>query len=416
MLIRCPDCGFERVIDPEAIASSAVRATCPRCKTKFYFRNPDGSFVDFDAQPGTDEAAASVRPAETAPPRAAAPRATAPRAAAPVDGDDDPLPPGAVVPDLPGLPGLIPVPDDDTPEDTPETPAHDTASPAPAAAPQGAPEKRPAAQRQLKPRPAAPEKTGLRSIFEKSLREARERLGKGRIDPSGASDQQAEDVGAAPTRATGSKGLDSFLPADDDVPWELPSKYGLIRGLYQTLLRVLFGAPRFFASLRLSSTPWIRPVTFYVILGMFQTVMERTWYLMSFQAMGPSIADPKVQELLGAMAHEMSLPMTLILAPATLFMQLAFYSSLFYLMVRLVQPESASFQLILRVIAYSAAPAVVCVVPLVGSLANAIWFAVCCCVGCKYALNMPWSRVLLALGPLYLVAFAVLGQFMRQLM
>lgn len=47
---------------------------------------------------------------------------------------------------------------------------------------------------------------------------------------------------------------------------------------------------------------------FYLILGMFQTLVERMWYLMSIQASGPSITDPKLQEVLGDVAQSMTCP------------------------------------------------------------------------------------------------------------
>ena len=65
-------------------------------------------------------------------------------------------------------------------------------------------------------------------------------------------------------------------------------------------------------------------------------------------------------------------------------------------------------------IAYSAAPTVVCIVPLVGPLVGSIWFGVCCFIGCKYSMRLPWSRTGLALGPLYLIAFAIGMQLIRQ--
>lgn len=56
-------------------------------------------------------------------------------------------------------------------------------------------------------------------------------------------------------------------------------------------------------------------------------------------------------------------------------------------MLRLVQPENVQFRTVFRVIAYSAAPTVVCVVPLVGPLVGSIWFGVCCFIGCKYSMR-----------------------------
>ena len=48
--------------------------------------------------------------------------------------------------------------------------------------------------------------------------------------------------------------------------------------------------------------------------------------------------------------------------------------------------------------------------PPVGS----VWFGVSCFIGCKYAMRLPWSRTGLALGPLYLIAFAIGLQLVRQ--
>ncbi len=77
MLIRCPECGFERELDASQIPDSAVMATCPRCETRFRFRET----VQPSAASG--EAASAATPG--------------PR---PVEAQgDDPLPPGAITPD-----------------------------------------------------------------------------------------------------------------------------------------------------------------------------------------------------------------------------------------------------------------------------------------------------------------------------
>lgn len=344
MLIRCPECRFERTIDADAIPANAMMATCPRCQCRFRFRNPDGT-------PTVEEAAP-----------AAAPQPSARPAQPPLPPDmegDDPLPPGAVVPRLPG--------DDETP------PAQDRPAPAEARddkpSASGAEEKRP-------------------SFWEHF---------------------QKKDGGPR------SGGLAAALHADEtNVPWEEPRRYNPLMALYQTILRVMFNAPRFFAALPASNGKLTRPLVFYLILGLFQTLVERMWYLMSLEASAPSISDPKLQELLGDMAQSMSLPLTILMAPAMLAVQLCFFASVFYLMLRLVQPENVQFRSVFRVIAYSAAPTVVCVVPLIGPLAGSIWFGVSCFIGCKYALRLPWSRTGLALGPLYLIAFAIGLQLVRQ--
>lgn len=340
MLIRCPECRFERQIDENAIPANAAMATCPHCQYRFRFRNPDGT-------PVVDETPAAAPAGRPLPPD--------------LDGDD-PLPPGAMVPRIPG--------DHDASAPTPE---------APEAEPQ-------------KGQPAPPQNVAeKRSDFWNNFQKKRDGESKGK------------------------GGIAAAMHVDGtDVPWEEPKRYNLFMALYQTILRVMFNAPRFFAALPATNGKLTRPLVFYLILGMFQTLVERMWYLMSIQASGPSITDPKLQEVLGDVAQSMSLPLTILLTPGILAIQLCFFASVFYLMLRLVQPENVQFRTVFRVIAYSAAPTVVCIVPLVGPLVGSIWFGVCCFIGCKYSMRLPWSRTGLALGPLYLIAFAIGMQLIRQ--
>ena len=268
MLIRCPECRFERQIDENAIPANAAMATCPHCQYRFRFRNPDGT-------PVADETPAAAPAPQTAP---------AGRPLPPDLDGDDPLPPGAMVPRIPG--------DHDASAPTPEVPE---------AEPQ-------------KGQPAPPQNVAeKRSDFWNNFQKKRDGESKGK------------------------GGIAAAMHVDGtDVPWEEPKRYNLFMALYQTILRVMFNAPRFFAALPATNGKLTRPLVFYLILGMFQTLVERMWYLMSIQASGPSITDPKLQEVLGDVAQSMSLPLTILLTPGILAIQLCFFASVFYLMLRLV--------------------------------------------------------------------------------
>ncbi len=361
MLIRCPECSFERQIDEKTIPANAVLATCPRCKCRFRFRNADGTPVV--AENAAPETPASETPVSGTP--SPAPVQTPPAASSEAEGDD-PLPPGAVIPHLPEM------------EDSPSAREPERQVDRPAEAPAPADRKRPVASGE-----ETEQKGGsLLQVFRKASHKL--------------------------------SGQESF-ENEVGVPWEQPRRYNPLMGLYQTILQVMFNAPRFFAGLPASFEGLARPLAFYVIVGLFHTLVDRMWYLSSLEAAAPTISDPKVQELIGDVAQSFSLPMTIILTPGILAIQLFFFSSIFYLMLRLVQPDHAQFRTIFRVIAYSAAPTIVCIIPVVGSLVGSVWFAMCCFVGCKYAMRLPWSRTALALGPLYLVAIAIGMQLFRQM-
>ncbi len=334
MLIRCPACQFTQEMDPARIPSSAVMATCPRCKTRFRFRtlSEDPATVPApDPQPDNASEASSPSSAQTVPPILEPERS----------GTDDPLPPGALVPRMQA----------------------------------GTREQDDAAQE------------------------------KGEQTPSRSFAERVREAVSSPATSG------PEIP-DRDIPWERIDKYGLFGGLYQTVLRVLFNAPNFFGALSAASGPLHRPVLFYIIMGMFQTASKLAW----FRTVDPAITDPQVQELLSSAAQDISVPMTLLLAPGLLVLQLLIYSGLFYLMLRLVQPDRTVFAVVLRVVGYSSAPMVFSLVPFLGSVVAPVWFAVCCFIGCKYALKTGWHQVALALVPLYLIAFAVAFQLVQRLM
>ena len=352
-------------------------ATCPRCKTRFRFRSLQPEKNEPAPPPDQPRASAPSRPVpEKRPPSPPAPRPSLQQTAE--QTEDDPLPPGAVIPDA-DYPGGR---DSEASQTSPEG----TGS-------QGVESGRTDSQG-TDPQPTnAGRKIGI---------------------PGGEDAKPRNFADRIREATSGAAGLFTSAGENEaqDIPWERPDKYGLWGGLYHTVLRVLFGAPRFFAALSAATAALTRPVLFYIILGMFQTVAKLVW----FRTVDPSITDPRVQELLSSAAEGISVPMTLLLAPGLLVIQLFLYSGLFYLMLRLVQPERTVFSTVLRVVAYSSAPMVLSLVPFLGPVVAPVWFAVCCFIGCKYALKIGWHQAALALVPLYLIAFAIAMQLVQRLL
>jgi hypothetical protein len=192
------------------------------------------------------------------------------------------------------------------------------------------------------------------------------------------------------------------------LAWESEPLARLPVALYQTIRQVLFAAPDFFIRVGASGASLLRPCVFYVLLGAAQNLAQRFWLLSRLSELA-SMQDPKMQATLDTMTQNLNLPMLLISMPPVLLVTLVFYAGLFNLMIRLVQPDRANFSTILRVVAYSAAPGILCVVPVVGFYVASIWFAFCCFTGCKYALNLEWKRTAMAILPLYalFVAFSL---------
>lgn len=521
MIIRCPECQFERSIDSSKIPSSAAIATCPKCRHRFRFRalasdeTPDVSPAGHAAQ-APQAGDMTVRRA----PDDAAPDALPHAGPAMGQDEDDELPaafrrgPSVTSPPpasgMPGAPGA-PSPEDNyageddhvgeprpvAGTDTPDTASPDVSStaaqpastkpsgvdalrnghghtdlshpdddPLPPGAvipgrssgptPNGgqdAPNGRNAAAGSAdgQRRPGSPRDIwdAVASVGDRWRKHSESLTRPGNGDPDGRRghnggpandrDNYRDDTpdgtpnGIPDGRNAGNHG-DSFPPrngghpderdaplppwaasARSEVPWENLDRVGFFPGLYQTILRVMLAAPRFFSGVR-SSGSLKRPVAFYLLVGIFQALTERLWYLMSVRAFGGFIEDPQLHAWMGSVTHDMSLPMTLLISPFTLLLQLAVLSGLYHFMIRLVEPRAADLPTTVRVISYSAAPTVLSVVPLVGPVVGSLWFVVCTFVGVKYAHRLPWSRTALAIGPLLGLGFALTVQLLRMLM
>lgn len=202
----------------------------------------------------------------------------------------------------------------------------------------------------------------------------------------------------------------------DTNPWDAaPANGGWLQAFYQTVLRVMFAAPRFFAGLRPHARQ-LRPLGFYLVICVIQTLVERFWGSMIISALTPSAAtDPQLERLLELLAPKSDLALSLLLRCGLLVLQLYVFAALMFLAYRLIARERTSFSLVFQVMAYSSAPALLCVVPALGSLAGMIWGLACLAVGCRAALRLNWAQTLFGFVPLILVFGPLLLQAMTAL-
>ena len=243
----------------------------------------------------------------------------------------------------------------------------------------------------------------------------------------GTEDGEEEDIRETARRAYAREAA-RFSGADADAtsmaeamlrdvnPWDVaPRNGGWLQAFYQTVLRVMFTAPRFFAGLR-PHAALVRPLTFYLIICVIQTLVERFWGTMIISALTPSAAtDPQLEKLLELLAPKSDIALSLLLRCGLLVLQLYVFAALMFLAYRIVARDRTSFSLIFQIMAYSSAPALLCVVPALGSLAGMIWGLACLAVGCRAALRLNWAQTLFGFVPLALVFGPLLLQAMAAL-
>jgi hypothetical protein len=140
-------------------------------------------------------------------------------------------------------------------------------------------------------------------------------------------------------------------------------------------------------------------------VGLIQIAAEQFWLGIFTQALAPRAeSDPQLAQLFALLSRDMSLPLFILARTAFISAQLFVAAVLYHVMFRALVPARADFSLVFQVIAYASAPALLGIVPVLGSLAGFIWSIACSVVGCRYALRISWTQTLLALGPLYIVA------------
>ena len=357
MNIVCPQCGFARQVSEEKLPAASVIATCPHCRNRFRIHKdmPVAAPVEQEIPPS-----APAAPAMSVPPAMPATSGTA-------VGEDDPLPPGAVIP-----------------RSAPEDSLAVQKQPAPDAKPvRVTPAEDAQTQQQAPPQSGSREEEQAQPLSEeeKDFRRA----------AAAAYEKQAEE---------GQSEQDFAL----DNPWEYPQREGYPASFYQTCVRVMFVAPRFFAGLK-PDTPQRLALIFFLIVCVAQILIERLWGSALVSVLGPEAAsDPQLQKLLEVLNPPSNMLLFLLTRTAFLTMQLFAMSALYFLVFKLITPQHANYQLIFQVMAYSSAPGLLCIVPVAGTVAGFIWGIACSFVGCRYALRLSWQQTLMGLVPIYVLS------------
>lgn len=424
MNITCPRCGFSRQVPADRLPARAVIATCPHCACRFRFGPSTGEHEVLPDTPQAEQQEAAHGG------NAGTPAASAQNAAPDVDGpspargpeEDDPLPPGAIVPgSSPGTSGRSGRAGQEAHEEyssREETSAGET-------------------------RPFDPRSSGGEEHAEEDPRAAASRAYEreyGRYGTRGGAegengsvhdDRDIHDAHDARNERNarneygrntedggdpyGGHGYDDeYDHAESGIPWETaPEPDGWIAAFYQTCMRVMFGAQRFFSQVQPGS-PQMRALIFYLLVSVVQVVVERVWSGVFMSLMAPSAAsDPQLEKMLVMLSPQMSLPMVMLIKTGMSVIQLYVLSALINFTYGFVRGNRTDFSQVFQVLAYSAAPTLLCVVPLLGSLVGFVWMVACVLIGCRAALKLTWPQTLMGLAPVVLLLAPLILQIFQ---
>ncbi len=178
------------------------------------------------------------------------------------------------------------------------------------------------------------------------------------------------------------------------VPWEdIDSERNIVDRFFQTIVRSLFSSPAFFATM-------FRPLSiskaalFYIIIGVLQFVSRML--LFRFNSSEFVTEDAAMQSFITTMQEPSTLVLGLFIAPFVLILQLICLSALLTFIIKLIEPRSANFSLIARMLAYASSPGLLSIIPIIGDVVAMPWILFNIFLGCRYTLHLPTPKALLA--------------------
>ncbi len=170
------------------------------------------------------------------------------------------------------------------------------------------------------------------------------------------------------------------------VPWEiLGNELSLYNKFYLTIKRVLTAAPLFFATM-LKTYPMQRALIFYIIIGMIQFIAK----MLAFQLSSTELLtdNAELQALYDVLTSPTTFFIGIVISPFVLLLQAHIVSLLLLFTIKLVQPQSANYPLIVRIVSYSSAAGIVSIVPIIGDYIAIPWMVFNFLLACRYSLQM----------------------------
>lgn len=372
MQITCPECRFTREVDENKIPARSQVATCPKCQTKFKFRNlPEEEFLIEEPEPATQPKAAAETPPATEEALRGEPLSR-------------PEPEDKAFPDLPAAE------DDDelwrrlhtmTPPDKPRTARNEPADEHYDEPLGGIGDQPEPPQQEQQPVP------GWTGEFNEDF-----------PDPMQGEFQDDEN---------------DETPMQVPPPFEQLDRYGFFHGLFLTLKLVLF-SPRLFFSVMPVGNGLSKPLTFAILISLIQTVAQYAWGVAGLTP-GVDVTGQGFQTVPYDATNGL---FELLLTPAFVALSLFVIAGFYHAILNALKAGNKGFEGSFRAVAYAYAPMMTGIIPMftVGFMAAwmflyALWGLVLTAIGLKYIHKTSYTKVI----PVLLLPL-LLGMIMALLM
>lgn len=180
------------------------------------------------------------------------------------------------------------------------------------------------------------------------------------------------------------------------APWEHIREFGLLKAFVQTVLQSILHPRRFFSGLGAPRLLGLALV-FYIVVTALQTYLFQAW-MQLFPASALGLDIPPDYAL-----YDSTQPLHIILAaPVVWAIFLFLVSTVSAMAMRLLGGRRVSPAAVMRVMAYSASPMLLGVLPFIGTILGQVWAMALFLLGCKHAFRLNLFAAIAVILPVYL--------------
>ncbi|CCO25196.1 zinc-ribbon domain-containing protein [Maridesulfovibrio hydrothermalis] len=201
---------------------------------------------------------------------------------------------------------------------------------------------------------------------------------------------------------------------DNEVPFEHLEKYGFFPGLFLTIKKVLLSPATFFKDMPLAG--FIKPLIFFVLLAEFQEICNFIWATAGVDTsigsdVGKIMNDSMISESLndGTFNSIMSLFLYPLMLAALSFPLIG----MTHIMLMIFGAADRGYQATFRATAYSYAPIIFCVLPVMGDMIGALISVAISIIAYKNIHNTTYMRVVLSMIMPLVLLLVILGFYMN---
>lgn len=376
MQITCPECQFTRVVDESKIPARSQVATCPKCQTKFQFRELEPEEPEFEIEPEPTPESAKIKP--NRPTQGTLPLETTSEQVEDEYYEDEQYE------EKPDEEQAMPRPIGYDPgeQDIDEEAHVDEEDEGPSFPEMAEPE-----QPKKMHHPSGEIWEKLHNMTPPGRRVEDDEPAQSPFDDEPEAQPLPRKTEQEPVPGwTGEFNSDFPDPMDDELrndddddgqaplvppPFEQLDRYGFFLGLYMTIKLVLT-SPRLFFSVMPVGGGISKPLTFAILIAMIQSLAQLVWGLGGL-SIGVSVVN---QELAAVPLNPTESFFNLLFTPAMIAMTLFIFAGIYQLLVKLLVKGNKGFEGTFRALSYSYAPMITGIIPLFNIGVNIGWMTV----------------------------------------